>query len=433
MNKARLPSSIRRFVEEQDTCPKSEVSNVRKSSLHSPFSGFWYRAIACVMLSGRVQPKRYSDGSPNMTDVNRFGKEANFNQYLFERVAVSLATAQIVMEQQFHGPYEEGPNFDAFWQHDEKKLPEIGREAVLNYIKKHAGYLPKRATPLVRAHLIEFLTLFFACFEGRAIAEPKFKTALQGFSRLPEEDLLQLGAELGIKPADIKPEAWHFWVDLKDGKVLSEALAMTEWTNGEACGRDLWVFPGEVGLWALGLDKPMPPYKLPDTLKIGPKRTVLAGMGLSHKTLVPLFRHCTVKKICEVCEFQLDAKRMTQEPAGTSPGEELRQALKDLEPLPAEIAALLGTESKLGGEIIVRGCSAMVKVGDEQVIEAIRKHPSLKNYIEPGAPPGYLLIKPTSDVYNFMQRCNNLGFTISMQGSPPVDNRPRWLPKSGSW
>lgn len=431
MNKSDLPASIRRFIEEQQTCPVSEVSEVRRSEIHSPFSSYWYRAIACMMLSGRVQPRRYQDGSPNMTDVNRIGKEANFNQYLFDRVALTLATADIVVEGRFGGPYQEGPNIEAFWEHDDEKLPEIGREAVLKYIETHAGYQPKRANPLRRAHLIEFLTLFFACFQRRAIEESKLAPALQGFSRLPEEDLTKLAHHLDIKASAVNADAWSYWVALKDGKVLVEALATIEWINGEKKERDLWVFPGHVGLWMLGLDKPLPPYALPRTLEAGPKQSIRAGAGLSRQTLVPLFRHGKIKKIGEVCEFQLDAKRMAQAPAGTSPGEELRRALKDLAPLPAAIAKVLGTGSQLGGEIVVRGCSALLKPENEHVIEAIRRHPSLKNYIEPGAPPGYLLIKPTSDAYNFIQRCRALGFEVTMEGTPPLNTRPMWLPKSG--
>ena len=146
----------------------------------------------------------------------------------------------------------------------------------------------------------------------------------------------------------------------------------------------------------LGLDKPLPAHKLPATLKAGTKlaswreRTESAGPR-------PLFRHCTIKKIAEVCEFQLDPKRMAQQPAGTSPGEELKKALEGLDPIPPAIAELLGTQSKLGGQIGIRGCSALVKPENEEVLKAIRQHPNLKGYIEPGAPPGYLIIKPTSD------------------------------------
>ena len=433
MNKAAMPASIRRFVEEQETRPVSEIGKVPRSELRSPFSGFWYRAIACMMLSGRVQPKRYSDGTPNMTDVNRIGKEANFNQYLFERCALTLATADIVVEGRMEGPYQEGPNIEAFWQHDETKLPEIGRKAVLNYIQKHAGYQPKRATPLAKAHLIEFLTLFLACFQGRAIQERRFKGALKGFSRLPEDDLVRLAGELDIKAAAIKPDAWTYWVDLKEGEVLTEALATSEWLNAEEIDRVLWVFPGEVGLWSLGLGKPLAPYKLPSDLKAGPRATVLAGTGGDRPTLVTLFRHCKIRKVGEICEFQLERKRLAQEPAGVSPGEELRKALKSIDPLPDEIAKILGTESEVGGEIVIHGCCALVKPENARVLQAIRRHPSLKNYIETGGPHGYLLIKPNAQPYNFIERCRALGFKITMEGSMPKDTRMMWLPKSGSW
>lgn len=433
MKKSDLPASIRRFVEDQQTRPASEIGKVRRSELRSPFSSYWYRAVACAMLSGRVHPKRYTDDSPpNMTDVNRFGKEANFNPYLFERIALALVAAEIVVERRPEGPYQEGPNLVAFWEHDEEKLPGIGRAAVLNDIKNHAGYLPKRATPLAKAHLFEFLTLFLASFRGRAIPESRVTAALRGLCRLPQDDLIRLADDLDIPADAVKPDAWAFWADLKDGKVLSEAMALNDWMNGEESDRVLWVFPGQVGLWMLGLDRPLPPYKLPDTLKIKPKNTIQAGMGLGHETLVPLFRHCKVNKIGETCEVQLDPKRMAQEPAGASPGEELRRALKDLEPFPPAIAELLSTEPLVGGEVVVVGCSALVKPENPQVLEAIRRHPNLKNYIAPGGPPGYLLIKPASEPYNFIERCCNLGFQVTMQGAMPLDRRLTWLPKPGS-
>ncbi len=151
MNKKSLPATIRHYIDAQTTCPVSDLSEVRKSALRSSYGTYYYRAIAGMMLSGRVQPKRHTDGSPNMTDVSRIGKEANFNQYLFERAARFLACANVVPDRSRDDRYHEGPNLDAFWKHDEKKLPEIARDAVLKYIDKHAGYLPKRATPLVRA------------------------------------------------------------------------------------------------------------------------------------------------------------------------------------------------------------------------------------------------------------------------------------------
>ena len=145
MNKSQIPATIRHFIEEQSTVLKPEGGQGRKSNWKSPYSGYWYRAIACIMLSGRVQPKRFTDGTPNMTDVNRIGKEANFNQYLFRRVGRFLVSAEIIGEKRSDGLYQEGPNIEAFWEYDEKKLPEISRHAVLNDIKKHAD--PCRSGP----------------------------------------------------------------------------------------------------------------------------------------------------------------------------------------------------------------------------------------------------------------------------------------------
>src|SRR5436309_13117441 len=97
MSKTHLPKTIRSFVEGQATAPVADLWKSRKEDPLSPYGSYWYRAIACMMLSGRVRPRQYTDGDPpNMTDVNRIGKEANFNQYLFERVAKFLVAADVI-------------------------------------------------------------------------------------------------------------------------------------------------------------------------------------------------------------------------------------------------------------------------------------------------------------------------------------------------
>jgi hypothetical protein len=62
----------------------------------------------------------------------------------------------------------------------------------------------------------------------------------------------------------------------------------------------------------------------------------------------------------------------------------------------------------------LRWCSALVKPESAEVLAAIREHPKLKGYLEPGAPPGYLLIKSRSDPSNFVRRCQDLGFQVEM-------------------
>jgi hypothetical protein len=103
---------------------------------------------------------------------------------------------------------------------------------------------------------------------------------------------------------------------------------------------------------------------------------------------------------------------MAGSPSGSAPGEELREALRDLEPLPPSVADLLATKSKVGGKVGIRWCSALVEPENPEALAAIRAHPKLKGYLEAGAPPGYLLIKSGSNPANFAQRCQDLGFDV---------------------
>jgi len=47
-------------------------------------------------------------------------------------------------------------------------------------------------------------------------------------------------------------------------------------------------------------------------------------------------------------------------------------------------------------------------------LDAIRQHSRLKGYLEAGAPKGYLLIKQQSNPSNFVQRCKELGFKVTI-------------------
>ena len=109
-----------------------------------------------------------------MTDVNRFGKEANFNQYLFERVGKLLVAMDVVREENW-SHYVAGPHLDAFWDRDVKQLRTISRLAVVRIVQKPTGlgYVSREEYRQDHAGVIEFLTLFFACFRNLAIAEPR--------------------------------------------------------------------------------------------------------------------------------------------------------------------------------------------------------------------------------------------------------------------
>ena len=85
----------------------TEVCAADPGEQRSPYGSYWYRAVACLLLSGRL--KANADGYPNRTDVNRACKEANFNQYLCERVARFLIAAEVTQPNR-EGRYGEGPN-----------------------------------------------------------------------------------------------------------------------------------------------------------------------------------------------------------------------------------------------------------------------------------------------------------------------------------
>jgi hypothetical protein len=74
----------------------------------------------------------------------------------------------------------------------------------------------------------------------------------------------------------------------------------------------------------------------------------------------------------------------------------------------------LDAKPMVGGTVGIHWCSALVKPESAEVLEALKRHPKLKGYLEPGAPAGYLLIKARSNPERFMQRCQELGFWVTL-------------------
>jgi hypothetical protein len=92
----------------------------------------------------------------------------------------------------------------------------------------------------------------------------------------------------------------------------------------------------------------------------------------------------------------------------------LRRVLQDAGPLPPTVEDILGTRPRAGGRVGIRWCSALVQPESAEVLDAIRQHPRLKGYLEAGAPPGYLLVKARSSPENFVRRCQELGFQVTL-------------------
>ena len=375
----------------------------------SPYGNCWHRAVACILLSGRVQAKH--DGTPNMTDVNRVGKEANFNQYLIERVGKFLVASDVIRFDR-QGRYEAGPNLAAFWDHDAARLPAITQQAVTRLVEHQTGYPFWHPKAPEDWGLIELLSLFFTCFHGLALVESKVGQVLHDFTRLPQDDLVRAARGLRLEVDSVDVAGWQLKLDARGQKALVAALYTSEWAYFAKHEQTGWWFASPIGLAMLGLGPPLPMPDLATVFRVQPDLSVFAGAGRGRETLVPLFRHATIKRIDQVYEFQFDRKRLAGSPAGSEPGEELREALRELEPLPSSVADLLGTKSKVGGKVGIRWCSAVVKPENPEVLAAIREHPQLKGYLEPGAPPGYLLLKSRSNPDKFVQRCQALGFDV---------------------
>ena len=82
--------------------------------------------------------------------------------------------------------------------------------------------------------------------------------------------------------------------------------------------------------------------------------------------------------------------------------------------LPSAKASQLATESRVGGAIGIRSCSALVKPENASVLEGIQRHPHLRGYTERCAPPDNLLLKIRSNPDDFGRRCQYLGFKGGM-------------------
>jgi hypothetical protein len=261
---------------------------------------------------------------------------------------------------------------------------------------------------------IEFLSLFFTCFRGLAVVESEAGRIFHDFTRLPEDELIEAARGLGIAGGRVDVAAWRKTIDARGQKALVAALYTAEWAYYAETKKDKtgWFFASPIGLAMLGLGPSLPAPELATVFQVQPDLSVFAGAGLAWETLVPLFRYATIQRIDQVYGFRLDRKRIAGSPSTNSPGEELREVFRELEPLPPAVADLLVTKLKVSGKVGIRWCSALVKPESAEVLTAIREHPKLKGYLEPGAPPGYLLIKSRSDPANFIQRCQDLGFKV---------------------
>ena len=368
-----------------------------------------------MLLSGRVGAK--GDGFPNKTDVNRICKEANFDQYLFEATGRFLVTAKIVRPHVQGSRYEPAKYSDAFWNHQLQPLQEIARQAFLDLVQQFTSFRVWRPTFAINSKLDDLVALFAAAFVGLAVRNDQVGNVFLEFSKLPPQGLIDLGKQLGLKTHEYDAGGWNCWLDRPGQQALLSALYVSSWAETGEYQRQFWFRLSDTAPIILGLVGP-PDLPAPVVdLKVLPNLCVLAGADLPPDKLVPLFRHCRIRRIDRVIEFQLDKRQLTETTSQEPLPQNLREVLEESGPLPATVDSLLRHRPAGGGEIRIRACSAIVQPESGEVLDAIRRHSRLKGYLEAGAPKGYLLIKPQSNPNNFVQRCQELGFKVTLLSS----------------
>ena len=412
--KVTLPDSIRDFVERQATLPLKGLFEDTDTPLY-PYCEYWRRAVAAMLLSGRIAAK--ADGFPNMTDVNRICKEANFDQYLFEATGRFLITAKIIRPNERNSRYESAKFSDAFWNHQLQPLQETARQAFLELVQRFTPFRVWRPTLAVSSMLDVLVALFATAFAELVIPRDQAGNVLLEFSKLPSPDLIDLGKQLGLKKDQCDAKRWNWWLDEPGQQALLSALYVSSWAYTTDHQKQSWIYLSDTARIVLGLVAP-PELAAPAVdFKVLPNLCVLAGADLPPEKLVSLFRHCKIKRIDRVFEFQLDKRQLTETTSQEPMVWNLRKVLEESGPLPATADSLLRHRPLGGGEIRIRACSAIVQPEGAEVLDAIRQHSRLKGYLEAGAPKGYLLIKQQSNPSNFVQRCKELGFKVTIMQS----------------
>jgi hypothetical protein len=409
--KVTLPGSIRHFVERQATLPLESLFEDSNPPFY-PYCEYWRRAVAGMLLSGRIAPK--DDGFPNMTDVNRICKEANFDQYLFEATGRFLIAAKIIRPNAKRSHYEPAKFSEAFWNHQLRCLQEAARQGFLEVVQQFTPFRVWRPTLAVSSMLDGLVALFATAFAGLALRRDQAGDVFLEFSKLPSRDLIDLGKQAGLKVRQRDAECWDSWLDEPGQQALLSALYVSSWAYTADHQKQRWIYLSDTMRIILGLvEAPKLPAPVVD-FKVLPNLCVLARADLPPEKLVPLFRHCKIKRIDRVFEFQLDNRQLTETTLQESLVGNLRKVLEEPGPLPATADRLLRHKPLAGGEIRIRSCSAIVQPESAEVLDAIRQHSRLKGYLEAGAPKGYILIKQQSNPSNFVQRCEALGFKVTI-------------------
>ena len=191
-----LPGSVRDFVERQATLPLENLFEDSDPPFY-PYCEYWRRAVAGMLLSGRIAPKH--DGFPNMTDVNRICKEANFDQYLFEATGRFLIAAKIIRPNEKRSRYEPAKFSDAFWNHQLRSLQEVARQGFLELVQQFTPFRVWRPTLAVSSMLDGLVALFATAFAGLAVPRGQAGNVFLEFSTCKRRtDAIGMGRQTRI-------------------------------------------------------------------------------------------------------------------------------------------------------------------------------------------------------------------------------------------
>ena len=404
MKAITLPDSIRQFVKEQVTIEIAPDDPV------FPYSEYWWKAVVFLLLSGRIK-STYTRDLPNLTDVNRVCKEANFNQYYFQTYAEFFIACEVVSATR-DGRYVPGNLFEEFWCRNLPRIKTATHHGLSSLIGRFISPKESRPKPICGG-VVAFLQMFFRVFAGKSLRTDMIGQAFRAFSMLPAKARVALGQDAGIGGEALDNDCQP-WLDAAGQAALIRALYVCGWAYQVTQDGQKWFSLNHTGLVMLGLDEP-PQYPKESTdLKVLANFSVLAGIDLAPQILITLFRYCKIKAIGQIVKFRLDEKTMTEVASITPAVEELSRVLEGCAPLPAKVANFLNRETIQGGELHLLLCGGLVRVDDPRVLDHIKAHPKLKGYLVNGGPPGYLVIKEGVRLINFVQRCKDYGFEVKM-------------------
>ena len=218
---------------------------------------------------------------------------------------------------------------------------------------------------------------------------------LHDFTRLPQDDLVRAARGLGLEVDSVDVAGWQLKLDARGQKALVAALYTAEWAYYAEHETTGWWFASPTGLAMLGLGPPPPVPELATVFKAQPDLSRLrgggAGPGDAGAPVPP--RHDQADR--PGLRVPARPQRWPGSLLGLAPVRSFVRRLGSWSRCPP-VADLLGTKSKVGGKVGIRWCSALVKPEGEEVLAAIREHPQLKGYLEPGPRPATCCSRPLS-------------------------------------